>query len=190
MKLNEITSESKTGWRQDPEKVKADILEVATDIFSERGFAGARIDEIVRRTKTSKRMIYYYFGDKSGLYLSVLEAAYTKLRNAEKELDIDALDPFEALDKLVEFTSDCHRQHPEYVRLIAGENIQNGWHLKQSQTIPELNSQIITSLATICQKGIDQGLFRADLDAIELHWAISALSVCNVSNTMKSCPTE
>lgn len=181
--MNKIPSKPKTRWRQDPDTVKADILAVATQIFSEHGFAGARVDEIVRRTKTSKRMIYYYFGDKSSLYLRVLEAAYTKLRTAEQELEIEKLDPFEALDRLIEFSFDYHRKHPEYIRLIASENINNGSNLKQSKAIPKLNSQIIASLESICRRGIEQGVFRADLKAIELHWAISAFSVFNVSNT-------
>src|SRR6185312_16872032 len=44
----------------DPEKTKADILAVAFKEFAERGFAGARVDEIAAQTRTSKRMIYYY----------------------------------------------------------------------------------------------------------------------------------
>ena len=53
----------------------ANILEVATREFSDKGLAGARIDEIAAATRTSKRMIYYYFGSKEGLYVAVLEEA-------------------------------------------------------------------------------------------------------------------
>lgn len=173
---------TKSGWRQDPEMVKADILDVATSVFAAHGFAGARIDEIVRRTKTSKRMIYYYFGSKDGLYLSVLEAAYTQLRGAEQALNLEQLPPQEALAQLIGFSFDYHRQHPDYIRLIAGENMHDGRHLKQSETIPTLNSKIIKSLERICGAGIEQGLFRPDLNAIELHWTISAICVFNVSN--------
>ena len=54
----------------DPERTMADILEVATREFAEKGLAGARIDEIAEATRTSKRMIYYYFGSKEGLYIA------------------------------------------------------------------------------------------------------------------------
>ena len=57
----------------DPDRTKANILEVATHEFSEKGLSGARIDEIAERTRTSKRMIYYYFESKEGLYRAVLE---------------------------------------------------------------------------------------------------------------------
>ena len=53
-----------------------EILDVATSEFAEHGFSGARVDEIAARTRTTKRMIYYYFGSKEGLFVAVLERAY------------------------------------------------------------------------------------------------------------------
>ena len=82
---------------QDPEGTQTNIIEVATQEFAENGLAGARIDEIAAKTKSSKRMIYYYFGDKEGLYLTVLEDAYSKVRAVEATLDLDDLPPLEAL---------------------------------------------------------------------------------------------
>ncbi|RYE71671.1 MAG: TetR/AcrR family transcriptional regulator, partial [Hyphomicrobiales bacterium] len=54
---------------QDPEGTRQNIIEVASEEFALNGLSGARIDEIAARTRSSKRMIYYYFGDKEGLYL-------------------------------------------------------------------------------------------------------------------------
>ena len=69
---------------RDAERTRSDLLEVATEIFSEQGYSGARVDEIAERTRTTKRMIYYYFGGKEGLYLAVLEAAYRRIRETEQ----------------------------------------------------------------------------------------------------------
>ena len=55
---------------QDPEGTRQNIIEIASEEFALNGLSGARIDEIAARTRSSKRMIYYYFGDKEGLYLS------------------------------------------------------------------------------------------------------------------------
>ena len=65
---------------RDADRTRAELLEVATEVFAERGYAGARVDEIADRTRTTKRMIYYYFGGKEGLYLAVLESAYRTIR--------------------------------------------------------------------------------------------------------------
>ena len=64
----------------DPQRTMAGILEVALREFADKGLSGARIDEMAAATRTSKRMIYYYFGSKEGLYLAVLEHSYREMR--------------------------------------------------------------------------------------------------------------
>jgi AcrR family transcriptional regulator len=51
-----------TGRTNDPARTMAEILQVATHEFADKGLSGARIDAIAAATRTSKRMIYYYFG--------------------------------------------------------------------------------------------------------------------------------
>jgi hypothetical protein len=67
----------------DPEGTKRNIVDVATREFAQKGYGGARVDAIAERTRTSKRMMYYYFGGKEGLYLAVLEEAYSSIRRTE-----------------------------------------------------------------------------------------------------------
>src|SRR6188474_1555101 len=119
-----------TGRTNDPERTQANILEVAEIEFGEKGLAGARIDEIAAATRTSKRMIYYYFGSKEGLYLAVLEEAYRRVRDVEAELHLQDLEPEEALRKLVGSTFDYYLAHPEFVRLVMNENIMDAAHMK------------------------------------------------------------
>jgi len=173
---------SRPRWTQNPDAVRADILETATKIFAERGLSGARIDEIVKQTRTSKRMIYYYFGGKTGLYQCVLEAAYARVRAGEESLNLDEFEPLQALERLVEFTFDYHRDHPEYVRLVAIENIHNAAHIALSDSISNLNFSAIDKLREICDRGKAAATFRADIDPVELHWLITSSCVFNVSN--------
>lgn len=172
----------KTGWKQDPEGVRQNILEVATRIFARDGLSGTRIDEIAAQTRTSKRMIYYYFGDKERLYVKVLEAAYAKVRKGEVALDLADLPPSEALMRLVSFTFDHHRAHPDFIRLVMVENVHQAGHLRQSEVTKNLNTTAIAQLAEILRRGEETGEFRAGLDPVALHWKISALSFFNVSN--------
>lgn len=170
------------GWKQDPERVRRDILRVAREAFARSGFSGARVDEIASRTQTSKRMIYYYFGDKTGLYQAVLEDAYRDIREGEGKLQIDALPAKEAMVRLVEFTFDHHRRNRDVVRLVAIENIHDGRHLEGSEQIRALNRPTLTRIEEIYRRGVGEGVFRPGLDALEIHWMISALSFFNVSN--------
>lgn len=170
------------GWTQNPEAVRQDILTVALSEFAANGFSGARVDTIASRTQTSKRMIYYYFGDKLGLYTRALEAAYLKVRDGEAALALDHLPPRDALARLVAFTFDHHRSNPDFIRMVMIENIHNAENLAASQVIRDLNVAAIDRLAGICRRGQQAGVFRAGLDPVALHWQISAASFFNVSN--------
>jgi AcrR family transcriptional regulator len=167
---------------QDPEGTRQNILEIASEEFALNGLSGARIDEIAARTRSSKRMIYYYFGDKEGLYVSALENAYRRVREGEAKLHTEDLPPIEALTRLVEFTFDHHHQHEEFIRMVMIENIHHGEYLDRSDAIRGLNVTAIDHIARIYARGVDDGVFRPGLDPLELHWQISALCFFNVSN--------
>ncbi|WP_276605907.1 TetR/AcrR family transcriptional regulator [Pseudooceanicola onchidii] len=172
----------KSGWKQDPERVKRDILTAAMAEFAKSGLEGAKIDDISARTDTSKRMIYYYFTDKEGLYVRALEAAYAKVRALEEKLDLADLSPVEALEKLVAFTFDHHRKNADFIRMVMIENVHHARYLRASDVVRDVNREAITRLEALIARGQASGVFRDDIDATELHWQISALSVFNVSN--------
>ncbi|GAB4174319.1 MAG: TetR family transcriptional regulator [Thalassobaculales bacterium] len=167
---------------QDPEGTRRDILDIASQEFALNGLSGARIDEIAARTRSSKRMIYYYFGDKEGLYLKALENAYRLVREGEAQLDVEGLPPVDALRRLVEFTFDHHHQHEEFIRMVMIENIHHGQYLERSREIAGLNATAIGRIASIYARGVIDGVFRPGLDPVELHWQVSALCFFNVSN--------
>jgi AcrR family transcriptional regulator len=163
-------------------ETRENILEVATREFSEKGLAGARIDEIADRTASSKRMIYYYFGGKEELYRAVLERAYERIRAQEQEAHFETLAPDQALRAMIGHNFDYHFDHPEFVRLVMNENVHHGEHIAQIESLKHRNRSVIDQLGAILQKGAGMGLFRDGIDPIELHTTISALSFYNVSN--------
>ena len=171
-----------TGRTNDPARTVAEILAVATQEFAEKGLAGARIDQIAQATRTSKRMIYYYFKSKDGLYQAVLEHAYRRMRDEEAHLKLEEMEPVAAIKRLVEFTYEHHRDNEDYIRLVMNENIMKGNYLRQIEGIKTLNQPAIESLRRVYQQGVKSGVFRAGLDAVDIHAAISALAFFNVSN--------
>ena len=166
----------------DPDGTRRNIVEVATREFAQKGYSGARVDAIAARTRTSKRMIYYYFGNKEGLYLAVLEEAYGSIRREEATLDLDSQPPEAALRTLVESTFDYYTKHPEFVRLVMNENIMGGVHMARSKAIGKLNVTVIDTLRRLVARGQKERVFRRDIDPIELHMSISALGIFNVAN--------
>jgi AcrR family transcriptional regulator len=171
-----------TSRTNDPARTMADILRVATEEFADKGLSGARIDAIAEATHTSKRMIYYYYGSKEGLYLAVLEESYRKMRSIEAELRLENLEPEAALRALVEFTFDHHSGNEDYIRLVMNENIERGTYLAQSKTIQELNVPAIRAIQSLYERGVKKGVFRTGLDPVDIHASISALTFFNVSN--------
>jgi len=167
---------------RDAERTKADILAVATREFSDRGYAGARINEIADKTSTTKRMIYYYFGGKEQLYIAVLEQAYERIREAEAKLGLDAMDPESAMRRLTEFTFDYDHAHPDFVRLVAVENIHHARHLAKSTRIRAINGSIVATIDRILRRGRRSGAFRARVSAVDVHMLMSALCFFHVSN--------
>lgn len=161
---------------------RANIIAVATREFASKGFSGARVDEIADLTATSKRMIYYYYTNKEGLYVAVLEQAYRGIREIESQLNLDHLDPIEAIRTLVGFTFDYQWEHEDFVRLVMVENIHYGVHLGTSRDMKGLNVSIIDTMTRVYARGVADGLFRAGLDQIDLHMTISALAFFNVAN--------
>jgi AcrR family transcriptional regulator len=168
--------------KYDPEKTRRNILAVATKEFAKQGFNGARIDSIAARTSTTKRMIYYYFGGKEQLYIAVLEQEYANIRDEEARLELDLLDPKAAIRRLSDFTFDYDHAHPNFVRLVAIENIHHAKHLAKSARIREINATIVGTIARIVRRGRREGVFRADVRPVDVHMLMSALCFFHVSN--------
>jgi AcrR family transcriptional regulator len=170
------------GQRDRTEQTRSDILLVARAEFAANGLSGARVDAIAARTRTSKRMIYYHFGSKEGLYLAVLEDAYAAIRKVEDELRLAELDPVEAMRRLIDFTFDYDEGHPEFIRLVTIENIHRAEHMRQSTTLSRLNVSVIATIETILRRGEESGVFRRTVDPIDLHMLISSFCFFRVSN--------
>ncbi len=165
-----------------PNKTKRNILDVATQEFSAMGLTGARVDAIAERTNTTKRMLYYYFGSKEGLYQAVLEKVYGDIRALEQDLHVSELDPVEGMRALVEFTFDYHDRQRDFVRLVTIENINGAKYVEQVKSFKGRNVTVIHTIEDLLARGIAAGKFRNDVDAIDLHLLISSLCFHRVGN--------
>jgi AcrR family transcriptional regulator len=168
--------------QRDPDRTQREILAVATREFADRGFAGARVDEIADRTRTTKRMIYYYFGSKEQLFVAVLEHAYSAIRAAEQTIEVDHLDPIAAIRRLAELTFDHHEANPDFIRLVSIENIHRAAHIAGDKALAGENSPAIELIETILERGRRDGSFTREVDAVDLHMMISAFCVFRVAN--------
>ena len=168
--------------RRDPDRTQNEILEVATREFAERGYSGGRVDEIAAQTRTTKRMIYYYFGGKEGLFIAVLQRAYARIRALEQQVDVNHLDPASAIRRVAELTFDHHESHPDFIRLVSIENTHRAEHLAKLDGMATLNNPAVTVLEEILTRGYDTGVFRRQVEPLDLHMLISSFCVFRVAN--------
>src|SRR5688500_1071045 len=108
---------------KDAERTRVQILEAAAREFARSGLGGARVERIAAQAGVNVRMLYYYFSSKDELFLAVLERAYGVIREAEKGLELDRVEPEEAVRRLVRFTWDFQLSHPEFITLLNSENL-------------------------------------------------------------------
>ncbi len=177
-----MTAESRPELQRDAERTRAELLAVATEVFAESGYSGARVDEIAERTRTTKRMIYYYFGGKEQLYMAVLENAYRGIREAEQRLQVDHVDPVVAMRRLAELTFDHHLDHQAFIRLVSIENIHRGEFISRLDSLRSLGQSATSLLDEILARGRAKGVFRDDVEALDVHLVISAYCVFQVAN--------
>lgn len=168
--------------QRDPERTRQEILDVALAEFAANGYSGARVDEIAARTRTTKRMIYYYFTSKEQLYIAVLERAYSTARDAERQLDVDHLDPVSAIRTLAELTFDHHETHENFIRLVAIENVHRAEFIARSAALAELNTPAVSVTESILKRGYAAGAFRRQAEPIDVHMLISAFCFFRVAN--------
>jgi AcrR family transcriptional regulator len=171
-----------TGGPRDPDRTAQAILAAAKAEFAEKGIGGARVDAIAERAGINKRMLYHYFGDKLGLYLAVLDEAYAAIRSAELELNLDRADPEEGIRTLARFTWRYFLDNPEFLSLLATENLHRAENLRRSARIPRIHSSFMGLLKSVLDKGAEQGRFKPGLDPVDVYLTIASMGAFYLLN--------
>lgn len=168
--------------KNDPEGLKKRIIAGALKMFAEFGMQGARLEQIAEHAATTKRMVVYHFTSKENLYIDVLELVYQQIRQHETGLNLATLAPEQAMIRLVEESFDYHTAHPDFIRLVCSENLLRGRYISQSARIQALNKSALDVLDDILNRGRANGLFRDDIETVDVHRLLSSICVHHVSN--------
>ena len=167
---------------RDAEETRRRLLNAAKAEFAKNGLGGARVDEISERAQANKRMLYHYFGSKDDLFQTVLEQAYLDIRNAEQKLQLDSLEPRQALETLVRFTWTYYLKNPEFLTLVNSENLHRARHLKKSEAIKVVSRRFVNMVAKILDRGVEAGVFRPGVDPVQLNITIEAFGYYDHTN--------
>ena len=133
-------------------EVRQRILDAAAEVFAERGFGGAGVDEIARRAGVNKAMLYYHVGDKAALFAEVVNSNVEGIRQAVTSA-LDGLDDpkerLRAIPRAFARTAATHRYLPQ---LMLREIAAGG---------PNLPSEAVATIAAIM--GITRGVLQDGL---------------------------
>jgi TetR/AcrR family transcriptional regulator len=167
---------------RNPEASRAKILDAARIEFVTHGLSGGRVDRIADASGVNKNLIYHYFGSKDALYLAVLERIYADLRARQQDEDLRDLPPVQGMKRLVSHTFDHFVATPDLIRLMSIENIHYAEHLKNSRTTKQLYGGLLDTIRILLKRGQEQGVFRGQVDPIDLYLSISGLAYFFLSN--------
>ena len=167
---------------RDPDATRARILAAAKSEFAKKGLGGARVDDIAAKARINKRMLYHYFGNKEELFQRTLEDAYGAFRAAEAALKIEQDEPITALKRLVTFTWDYYLANPEFITLVNSENLHKARHIKSSEAMDDMNKPFVARMQKLLERGVAQGLFRPDLDPVQILIALAGFGFHYLTN--------
>jgi len=173
---------AKAPQRRNADATRAKILRAALNEFSERGLPAASTDDIAGRCGVNKRMIYYYFGSKEGLYLAALESVYEKLVALEKEIEIEHLDPPAAIEVIINLKIDYYVANPEFISFLSMENFYKARHLRRSKKLAMFKSPLTDVIARILERGQRSGQFRHDVEPVNFYVSICGLCIMYFTN--------
>lgn len=149
------------------EITKAKILAAAEYEFSEKGYFGARIDEIAERAGVNKRMIYEHFESKENLYRETLLSVYKKLAECESGFYVDNLEPRLAIKNIIYVYFKFLDETPNFVRMLMWENLNNAESLS-AEEVRKLKAPTLEYIGNQIKRGKEEGVFRQDIDEYQI----------------------
>ncbi|MEO8279641.1 MAG: TetR/AcrR family transcriptional regulator [Ideonella sp.] len=158
------------------------LLRAATKVFAKHGLSGGSVEKISKAAKSYDRLIYYYFGNKEGLFVAVLEETYRRFNEAEAALKLDDERPVESLLDVTRFVMTYYRKNPEFVTLLNSENLHRGKHINKSRSAGEYSSPAIAVVDKVLRSGVEKGLFRSGIRARDLYLLIASTGYFYQSN--------
>jgi len=155
--------------RRDAEATREALLAAATELFADRGFAGATVDAISVRAGVNKAMINYHFQGKRGLYTAILKRdfgwALTRLAAFERE-------PVSADTRLARFVAifgELHQRRPGLSAMMLREAMSGGRGLDPA-LLPDVR-RIFEAVQSIVEQGVAEGTFR-EVDPLFMHHTV------------------
>jgi len=142
------------------------LLSAAKKIFAQKGLAGARMEDIARQAGVTKQLVYHYYGSKESLFTTVLDDSSRQIMDELVALNVENLPPQQALLTLLDCTFEQYMNDPLLGSLaLEGIRYHESAHDDQVNSFSGQSPALKAKFASLLQRGISDGIFRADVDA-------------------------
>ena len=150
------------------------ILDAATEVFAEVGFAGARVDEIAKRARVNKATIYYRVGDKKALYAEVLHDIFSDVAERMARNIKGTQTPEKNMKNYILNIVNTVGEHPHLPRIMLWEIASGG--LNFPQVVVKDFTHILGMLMEFLEEGVKKGVF-IEMNPLILHLLIAGGSI-------------
>jgi AcrR family transcriptional regulator len=149
--------------KMEPAERKQAILQAALDVFAERGFEAARLDDVAARAGVAKGTLYLYFDDKEALFEDVLRSAVSPIL---ERLDLLAAEPDLPTDRILEalFAAFEEEVLGTKRKLLLRLIIAEGPRFPRIAQFYYRNvvSRIMLLIAKVAERGVERGELSSD----------------------------
>jgi AcrR family transcriptional regulator len=165
---------ARTVLRRNPDRTRRRLLDASIRLFVAHGYNGVSVDQIVAAARVNKRMVYHYFGNKTGIFEAALADVYSRIEKVEFNALDSGASATEKLRQLLRGYFSFLEQHPEFTKLLLWENLERRRAAKLKQYLTK--DPFISRFRATVDDGIRAGELRADLDVP--HLLIHFIGLC------------
>ena len=151
------------------------ILAAAEEEFSEKGFYGARVDEIAAVADLNKRMLYAHFGSKEGLYRAVLVSVYERISVCEENYVLEGADTATVIKNIISVSFEFLSKNPRVVRILLWENLNRALDVPREE-LAIMKAPTFEYMRKQIRLGVETGIFRPDVDEYQV--ILSLMNFC------------
>lgn len=149
--------------REGGRDVREALLEVAGELFSQRGVSEVSLRELARAAGVTPAMIHYYFGDKEGLYEALLERALSRVLARVREIVATEREDLEEIADFLQVVVGALSSERWIPSLIIREVIADTGRFRE-RFIRDFASQIAGIVPDVLGREVTAGRLRPDLD--------------------------
>lgn len=150
--------------KEEAEITKQNLLNAGLEVFSRKGYAATRVEDIARQADVTIGAFYHHFGGKSNLYIALVEKGDAKTNQLAQQVIAEGGTPATVLRRLLVRLLQFLEKDPEYRAVVA-------LFMNKTETVPELadiseqslagRRRLAQYLANLIEQGVEAGEFRS-----------------------------